>query len=326
MKCSVLKLASLFALTISLAAMAHAQGVKPTILVYSGTDPGFATMMAEMIASDERIDANVQVVLSSDILTLATVLPQTQCIIIYASNKAEVEGLQQPLESFFDDGGGLIGMKEPCYVSSGQELAKEVFPTFANVSLLSSPRNRVRTYTVDQRNDINSGLPDTFQLPSMGIYLCGDKKKQYLANCEASLPQGATILYRDQETGAPLVVAYQNENGGRSVGFTGVSVVSSPRVDIYYGKLVADENFTKLFLNSVVWASQGSSRFSRISANLSETLQEAKERQQRLKEESQQASRRRATQRLALLVVFWILGLAACVVILKKAILLPLEE
>jgi len=326
MKYCVLKLTSLFALTISLAGVAYAQGVKPTILVYSGTDPGFAKMMAEMITNDGRIDADVQVVLSSDILTLATVLPQTQCIVIYASNKAEIEGLHQPLESFFADGGGVIGMKEPCYVSSGQELAKDVFPTYANVSLLSNPRSRVRTYTVDQRSEINSGLPDTFQLPSMGIYLCGDKKKQYLPHCEARLPQGTTILYRDQETGAPLVVAYQNENGGRSVGFTGVSVVSSPRVDIYYGKLVSDQNFAKLFLNSVVWASQGSSRFSRMSANLSEMLQEAKERQQRLKEESQQASKRRATQRVFLLVVFWILGLAACAVIVKKAILIPIEE
>ena len=216
-------------------------------------------------------------------------------------------------------------MKEPCYIPSAGELAKDVFPTFSNVSILSNPRSRVRTYVADGRSDISSGVPDSFQLPAMGIYLCADKKKTYLPNCEKKFPQGTTVLYRDQETGSPLVVAYNNENGGRSVAYAGVSVVSSPRVDIYYGKLVDNENFTKLFLNSLEWVSQ-SSRFPRMTSNLSQTLQMAQEDKQRLREEAVRASRQRANRRTILLAVAWTLGLASCAVIVKKTILVPPEE
>ncbi|MBU7004205.1 MAG: hypothetical protein HXS50_01465, partial [Theionarchaea archaeon] len=68
---------------------------QPTIIIYSGTDSGFGYKMAELLQKDVRIDSQVRVVNSPDLIVLAATLPQTECIVIYAEREAEIEGLEE---------------------------------------------------------------------------------------------------------------------------------------------------------------------------------------------------------------------------------------
>ena len=120
-------------------------------------------------------------------------------------------------------------------------------------------------------------------------------------------------------------MAYENDNGGRSVAFPGVWVIPSSRLDVYYGNLVADENFGKLFTNSVLWAAKGSTRFTEVQKDLDEKIEDAKGKQERLKEEAEQARKREETQRLLMLVGVWVVGLIICAVVVLKLVLAPIE-
>jgi hypothetical protein len=296
--------------------------VEPTIIVYSGTDSGFAEMLAQLLLDDPRIESQVRIVTTPDIIALASSLPQTECMIIYTGNKVEVEGLESNLISFFEQGGGLIGMRDICSVPAVGRIAIDVFPTYANGSVKQfNPRElRVRNHTKGDSTEINEGLPDRFSLLSMGTYLSVDSDGNYL-------PVSGDFLvpFRDEQTGSPLIIANENDNGGRSVAFPGVWVIPSSRVDIYYGNLVADENFVKLFTNSVLWAAKGSSRFPEVQKDLAEKIEDAKGKQERLKEEAEQARKRENTQRLLLLVGVWVVGLIICAVVVLKLVLAPIE-
>jgi len=309
---------------LALAVSARAEtNVTPTILVYSGTDSGFAKMLAALIQQDDRIDAKVEVVTTPDVLSIATALPQTECVVVYISNRAEIEGLEAPLASFFEVGGGLVGMRDVCYKSTAGRLATDVFPIYGNKSVQQySPREkRARTYIQSDVTEINKDVPESFELISMGTYYSSDAQGSYL-----KVPGDYSVLYKDNETGSPLVVAYQNEEGGRSVALPGIWIVSSPRVDIYYGHLVEDQNFARLFTNSVLWAAQGSSHFSNVKKDLSTKIEEAKTRQQRLKEQAEEAEKRQNLRRVLLLSGLWIVGLLTCGIIVKKLILAPIES
>lgn len=316
---SIFVLLLLLALTISVRAEMN---VTPTILVYSGTDPGFAQMLANLIQQDGRIGGDVEVITTADVLAVATALPQTECVVIYSSNRAEIESLEVPLTNFFEAGGGLVGMRDVCYQSSAGGLATDVFPVYGNKSVQQySPREkRARTYTQSEAGEINLGLPDRFELISMGMYYSSNTEGNYL-----KVPGGYSIPYRDEEIGAPLVVAYENDEGGRSVGLPGIWVVSSPRVDIYYGNLVQDQNFVRLFTNSVLWAAKGSSHFPNVQKDLQGKIEEAKTKQQRLKEEAKKAEKRQNLRRVLLLTGLWAAGLLACGIIIKRLIMAPIE-
>jgi hypothetical protein len=296
--------------------------VEPTIIVYSGTDSGFAEMLAQLILEDTRIDSQVRIVTTADIIALASSLPQTECIIIYTANKVEVEGLENNLVSYFEQGGGLIGMREICSVAAVGEVAMDVFPVYGNGSVTQlNPRElRVRNHTKGDSTDINEGLPERFPLLSMGTYFSVDSDDNYLP-----VPGDYLVPFRDEQTGSPLVIAHENENGGRSVAFPGVWVIPSSRLDVYYGNLVADENFVKLFTNSVLWASKGSSRFTEVQKDLDEKIEDAKGKQERLKEEAEQARKREETQRLLMLIGVWVVGLIICAVVVLKLVLAPIE-
>jgi len=297
--------------------------VEPSIIVYSGTDSGFAEMLAQLILDDPRIDSQVRVVTSPDIIALASSLPQTECIIIYTANKVEIEGLESNLISYFEQGGGLVGMREICSTEAAGRLAMDVFPTYANGSAtqLNPRETRIRVHVADDDTDINEGLPGNFPLLSMGTYFSADSENNYLP-----VSGDYMVPFRDEETGSPLVLAYENEQGGRSVAFPGVWVIPSERLDVYYGKLVAEPNFVKLFTNSVLWAAKGSTRFNEVQKDLDVKIEDAKGKQDRLRQEAEDARKREENQRLMMLIGIWVAGILVCAVVVKKLVLAPIED
>ncbi len=310
-------------LLMSMATVSGQTEIRPTIVFYTGTDSGFARMLASLVEQADGIDSDVMVVAKPDALALATALPQTECIIVYGSNAAEVGSLVEPLTAFFESGGGLVGLREVCYEPSVGNLATRVFPACANVSAQQYPpgQKRARNYTEVQTTEIASGLPERFQLVSMGIYFRGDSAGKYLEVSEAEY----SVAYADEATGAPIVLTCESEAGGRSVALPGIWVVSNSRVDAYYGNLVLDENFVQLFTNAVRWAAKGSTHFSEASRDFRNKLDDARSKQERLRDEAERARRKGNANRLLLLSGMWAAGLLACGVVIRKLILVPIE-
>ncbi len=301
---------------------AWAETVKPVVIIYTGGNTAFAEMLAALIEEDERIDSEIEIVSSAEVLIMASVLPTTECIVIHSAQETEVKGLAPSLTNFIRDGGGLVGMTEVCYEPSGQGLATTVFPIFGNASAhQKTPAvGRVRVCVKDQSTEINADLPETFPLVSMGTYYSADTEGNYV-----EVPGDYEVAYRDQEVGCPLVLTYETEGEGRSVSLPGIWVVSHPRVDVYFGNLVADENFVKLFTNSVYWAAKGSGRFPKVSQDLAQKIEDAKKSQDKIKEEAEKAKRRESTQRNIILAVVWGIGLVACGIIVWKIVLAPID-
>jgi len=296
-------------------------GPKPVIVVYSGTDTEIAQALAGLIEQDARFDGEILVVSSPSAVTLATLLPTTQCIVIYSDHRDHLFGFETTLLPFFNMGGGLVGIRDACYEPSAGNLSKDVFPTYGNFSLVktSMAQKRVRTYVGVGTSEVTSGLPETFQLVSMGTFLCADKNGSYI-----EFPGSYQVLYKDEETGSPLVLTYESEGAGRSVAMPGVMVVKTQRVDVYYGTLLADENFVKLFTNSVFWAA-ASPRFASVTQDIEGKLAITENERRTLKEQGELAERKDRQKRLYTVLVIWVLGLAACALITKKLILAPVR-
>lgn len=293
---------------------------RPVIVLYTGGDTALAGMLADLIEEDPRIDSDVEIVTTAAAAAMSTVLPTTECLVIYCNHKDQIAGLEPGIGSFLAQGGGVVGINEVCYEPSAEEMALEVFPVGANTSVVqrSPAQKRVRHYLVEEGGEIASGLPEAFELLSMGIYLRGDEEGNYI-----EFDGGGKVVYRDGETGSPLVVTYESKKGGRSVAFTGVMVVKQDRVDVYYGKLIAQEDFVKLFTNCVFWAAKGSQRYQDTSTNLSEKIEGAETRYERAREEAEKARQARSSRKMVILAAVWVVGLVACGMVVKKVVLSP---
>jgi len=300
--------------------------ITPMIYLYAPGDRTFAGMLASLIGNDTRVmqsGAKVELLDTQSKVIRATALPNTACIVIYSDNARQLEGLETSLLAFFKNGGALVGIREICFKHRGLErLVSVVFPTFANASVKQTgmAKKRVRTYVAVEPGEIGQGLPDRFDLVSMGTYYCADEDGNYLR-----IPGNYRVAYMDGEIGAPLVVVAESDRGGRSVGMPGIWVVKASRVDIYYGNLFSDENFVRLFTNSVVWAME-SPWFKDKGLKMQERMAEMKEEEETLAEDLERIERAKKSRRTIVLAVLWVIGLGACAVIAKKTILVPLEE
>ncbi len=274
-----------------------------------------------MIESDDRLTSRVMAVRSLEEVVLAAAMPATQCIVIYADHKDYVFGLESTLVPFFEEGGGLVGFTEACYEPSARGLATEVFPVFGNSSNkeLTMKERRTRTYILQEQSIVSRGLPDSFRILSMGTYLSADRDGKHLR-----VPGDYAVVYRDNATGCPLVITHQSAGGGRSVAFPGIMLAAVPRLDVYYGNLVLDENFVTLFTNSVVWAAENA-RIKRVEEGLKQAMDEYESQLQQLKEEAEDARRSRTTSRMLLLLLLWAAGLASSGVVARRVILSPAE-
>jgi hypothetical protein len=288
---------------------------KPIVVVFGGGDDEFTEMFAELI--EERVDAEVLIVTSPEAVRLASALPNTACIMIYADHRDDLVGLPDSLPAFFLAGGGLIGMTEVCNQPSAEELSIEVFPIRGNHII--RPPKRVFTYALDNNMEISDGLPESFDILSIGTYTSVDAEGTLI-----EVPGDHKVVYRDSESGVPLVVAYENEVGGRAVAFPGIMVVKNQRVDVYYGNLFLNENFNTLLINSIEWA-MGNSRLTRMEEVLVEKVNEFNSIQEELKIAAEETRERRRARRMYSLMIFWAVGLIVCGLILVKMVLVPQE-
>jgi hypothetical protein len=299
-----------------LASSATAAGLEPVVFVYTGGAPELAEMLAPVIESDGRIEGRVMILQSPGEVVLAAAMPTTKCIVVYANHKDFVTGLGTALVPFFKEGGGIVGMTEVCYEPSALALATEVFPVFANFSAteLSLKERRTRTYIPEEASEIASGLPDGFEILSMGTYLSADENGDHVR-----VPGDYTVVYRDNKTGSPLLLAHESAEGGRSVAFPGIMLVSIPRLDVYYGNLVKDQNFVKLFTNYVAWAADNG-RIGRVEEGLTDAIAAYDDYVKELKDEAERSRRDRAGRRVMILIGLWAVGLLSVGLVVLKIV------
>ncbi len=299
--------------------MSAAAGLEPVIVVYSGGTPELGEMLATLIESDGRLDSHVRIALSPGEVVVAAMAPATQCIVVYAEHKDYVTELDPILVPYFEEGGGLVGIMEPCYEPSAPGMATRVFQVFGNSSdmELSMRERRTRSYVLEEACEISSGLPEQFEILSMGTYLSADQEGKHVR-----VPGDYSVVYRDGATGCPLVLAHESNDGGRSVAFPGIMLAKVPRLDVYYGNLVTEEQFVKVFTNSVVWAA-GNARIERVEEGLEQAMQEHEDRIRQLADEAEKTRQGKATGRVLRLILLWAAGLASIGVVAKKVVLKP---
>lgn len=301
----------------ALSGFCYRSEARSVVVVYGGGEDELASMLVELIEGEEEVDAEVLVVNSPEAVRLSAAMPEVACILIYADHRDDLVGLPGPLTAFFEAGGGLVGLREVCSQPAAEELAREVFPVHGNHTLRPSGSTRAFLYQLDEGAEIAEGLPESFEVLSLGTYVSVDSDGDRI-----QIPGGHQVIYRDQETGSPLVVAHESEKGGRSVGLPGIMVVSNERVDVYYGNLFLNGNFTALLANSLVWA-MGNSRFQALEQDLQQEIEEFNAIQEELRNEAENAESERRTRRTYYLVGFWAAGLVVCGLIMFKLVLAP---
>jgi hypothetical protein len=158
----------------------------------------------------------------------------------------------------------------------------------------------------DPMEEISGGLPESFIITQeMFIYRSGAG-----GPIEPAVGAGTlNVVYRDAKTGAPLLVAYESEFGGRSVAFPGCYVFSVERLPFYWGKLVENEEFRTLLKQSITWAMDGSGRFADLHPSIEARLMEEEASRQAVIDAGEDAQARARSNRLLVLVGLWAVAL-----------------
>jgi len=301
--------------------VALGQGQSPLILIYSGFTPQWGEELADLIRSDDRFDADIQIVEEREVYETVVNFPRVQAAILCPITRvqASLEDISNMTVAFFMDGGAIIGMGDVCTTRYAPGMDETVFSITGNRSL--------RTLTIDDRkvfeylkkeviDEINGGLPSQLYLEGYLAFYSANPGGKYVA-----IPTDGTrhILY-EGENNAPLVVAYESPSGGSSVAFPGLTVQENQDRGNYYGYVVERPEFRELFLNSLAWAIENSPRYQRLSGIADEALEEEVSRRAELAEEAENLRKRIERRRLMRLAVVWAVGIVVCLVIGLKLV------
>lgn len=288
----------------------------PIILVYSGSMPGWGTALSEIIEGDPRAEYRCVTVEDRELLSLLLFLPRTEGLVLSPVGAADVTGLGPIVEDFMGQGGAVVGFSPCVDVRREPEMSSRVFPFFANQTagpqrLGGAPVNTYVSRDADPR--IDEGLPGTFQLISEGFLLARGPGGGAV---EIPPDEGERrVFYEENRTGAPLVIGYQRPGSGRSVGFSGCRVNGVPRSPSFYGRLAAQEGFVRLLRNAVLWAVDGSPRYSNLRQGWNESLRSEATRRTDAALKAAEAGRKMRRHTMLVLISLWVVAGVACIVV-----------
>ncbi len=295
---------SLAVISLTLCDGAVGEDFEPHVLVYAGRIPGYAEALAEII---EETGTKVIVANSDAIIRSLTVLPQTGCIVIAATNPSDFVFLREfapAFQEFFEEGGSFVGLSASCSMAL-EPLATTIFPIMGN----STGRGKKvgedfgSTYVLSEGlEEITGGLPESFVLTQ--------EKFTYHSGLSGPLEPTSDVgevkvLYREEGTGIPLVVALEAGYGGRSVSISGCYIVAVDRLPFYWERLVMKEEFRELLKRSVVWAMGGSGRFNSMYSSIENVLKEEADRLAAIEEAGEESRSRLNQGRILLLAGLW---------------------
>ena len=285
---------------------------KPLVIIYDGQMPGLAEGIADMLS--ESATGGEEFLAISDPYQAGSMLslPNVRCLILTSVSSTDLLFLINPVIGYFQNGGSAIGFHGSCWQNNLGEVARVVFPVYGNSTGVGTRKGglSVNEYSRDASlGGIGDSLPDNFDLIGQFFAAPKDTEKNLV---DPIPPAGVkTVLYRDKDSGAPLVVAYEGGGGGRSIAFAGLFLRNNPNAANHYEKLLAQPEFSTLLLDCYSWASEGNSRFNTYSETYDEVIEEGLSETRDLVARAEERNRSRRSQRTLLLVVFWVLGLGA---------------
>ncbi len=290
----------------------------PIILVYSGSMPGWGSALCEILNGDPRADYRCVAIQERDTFSLLLFLPRTQGIILASSVAADVKGLSAMVEDFMIQGGAVIGFSACVDVRNELEMASRVFPFFANRTMGSERVDNVpmNAYVVrDANSRINEDMPQSFRLIGELLLLSAGPGDEVLN----IVPEEgeAMVFYEEAQTRAPLVIGYQRPGSGRSVGFAGCRVNEVQRLASFYGNLAAQEEFVQLIRNAVLWATEGSPRYTHLGPSWRLMLEAEAGRREEAVLRAAEVQSRRNMRRMLILVSLWTGAILVCAIVIK---------
>ena len=286
----------------------HAEEPQPVVLVYAGRLPGYADALAGII---NETGTRTIVARCDTLLRALANLPQVGCIVIPALNPSDFDFLREfapVLQRHFEEGGSVVGLSAACSMDL-KGMATTIFPIHGNATGKGKNVEGVygSTYVLsDVLEEITGGLPREFVITQSDY--------TYQSSQAGPVPPSSdvgklSILYKEQSTGIPLVVALERDGGGRSVSLPGCYVAVVERLPFHWGKLVGQPEFKELLRRSVAWAMAGSERHDRLAQSREQSLKAEAERMSRIAEVGEQSQARSRQRRLVLLVGLWAAGL-----------------
>jgi hypothetical protein len=276
----------------------------PIVIVYTGRMPEFGAALAEIV---EETGTRTLVAKTDSVLRGLISLPQVRCVVVATQNPSDFGFLSQfssVLVDYFRDGGSLVGIG-PCCSMRIEELATTVFPIMGNASGRGRPIEGVhgsRYVLAQPLASVTDQLPESFAITQNEFdYLRIDS-----APVDPSSDLDETeVIYREEETGAPMVVILEGSEGGRTVSWPGCYVVDVERLPFYWGRLVEQEEFRRLLVGLLDWAMEGNSRYDERAPSAQMDLQAEAERLDEVMEDGEDLRRRSERGRLYTLLILW---------------------
>jgi ribosomal protein S15P/S13E len=290
---------------------AQSSGWKPTILIYSPSMPGFAEGIAQSLSEEMGEGFEYLPVDDPNVLSSMLSMPNVGCVILPVFVGRDVSTLIEPIITYFEGGGAVIGFQGTCAQAQAGRLAREVFPAFGNATGSPTRKNGIslNEYVGDVVVEGFQDLPGEFDLVGQFFtYPVNGSRKLIEPNPDVG---EKTVLFREKKTGAPLVIAYEHPSGSRSISLTGLFVRPSETASNYYGNLLADPNFVALLSDSVGWTVGGATRSSRFESDRAGLMEDEKDRIEDLLAHSEKARKDQENRRTLLLAVSWVLGIGA---------------
>ncbi len=276
------------------------------VLIYAGRMPG----LGEAIGKAVNESGYEALVVDEDTFRSLLTLPQTICVVIAAFNPSDFVFLREvtpAIERYLVEGGSLVGIGSVCSYDDMGDLATQVFPIRGNASMMGKrigDRFGSKLVLSEPVKGISDRLPPSFVVTQSRFVICQGSS----GPLDPVNPGGEIkVVYREESTGAPLVVAYERDGGGRTVSMPGLYTVDVERLPFYWGKLVKEPEFTELVRGSVSWAADGSKRYQTLSASLQGILEKRADEIAQVKAAGEKLRKGEKLRRLGVLLVLWTL-------------------
>lgn len=292
--------------------------VEEVIIVYGANLPDWREYVVGLLG--DRLEATILPINTSDCLSVALLFPNVKAAVLMGQNADVVRGVQEQVLTCFNHGAGLVGFHDFTSLEVAPELARQVFPLFANVSRLGRVKEGafVQNLARESAHQIGEGLPAEMDVRDPEINLALSTKSNSWSGMVPTCGE-LTVVFRETAYGSPYLAAYVDE--GASVSFAGGDIDNSPDNKLkYFGNLFFDETFQELLVKSVAWASE---KETRSGTQLPETLAELQRvnaRDEEIRDSAEKARAQRATIGLAFKAGMNVIGICAIVVIYLKLI------
>ena len=283
---------------------------EPYVLVYAGKMVDYGAALAAIV---NETGTKAIVAHDEDTMRAMITLPQIRCVVISVYNPPEFSFLKDfapVLQAHFEEGGAFIGIGPVCSRILADPLATGIFPVRGNLTgrgTAMEGRYGSAYVLSEPVEGISDNLPPRFVLTQgQYVYDCGTEGPLEPTSEDGDLQ----IVYREESTGIPMVIALETPNGARSISLAGCYVADVERLTYYWKRLVEQEEFRSLLKGCVSWAMNGSRRYAELGPSAEDRLKAEADAILAAKAKSDLARRRAGQRRTIPLGLAWTAAIA----------------